>query len=68
MRRGYDVWIVLDEWEEELFRRKFPASPIGTLDWPPQLEAGTLVRTRAWRLRDRAAFIGTGIAPTDRLR
>ena len=65
--RGYEIWIVLDAWEEELFRRKFSASPIGTLDWPPQLEAGTAVRTRAWRLRDRAAFHNGGMAQTDRL-
>jgi hypothetical protein len=65
---GYDVWIALDEWEEDAVRQKYGARVIGTLDWPPQLEAGTLIRTRAWRLRDRAAFHRTGIAHTDRLR
>ncbi|HXG86974.1 MAG TPA: hypothetical protein VNJ02_01455 [Vicinamibacterales bacterium] len=65
---GAEVWIVLDEWEEELFRRKFPSTAGATLDWPPVIDAGDQPRTRAWRLRDRAAFHG-GVSPsTDRLR
>ena len=65
---GYDVWVALDEFEEDLVRQKYGTRVIGLLDWPPQLESGTLVRTRAWRIRDRAAFHRTGIAHTDRLR
>ena len=65
---GYDVWIALDEFEEDLVRQKYGTRVIGMLDWPPQLEAGTGVRMRAWRLRDRAAFHRSGIAQTDRLR
>jgi hypothetical protein len=65
---GADVWIALDEWEEDGFRRKFGALPIGTLDWPPILESGRLMRTHAWRLRDRDGFRRTGAAHTDRVR
>jgi hypothetical protein len=50
------VYIVLDAWESGLFRSKFGALPIGTLDWPPILEAGTSHRTRLWRLADRERF------------
>jgi hypothetical protein len=65
---GYEVWIALDEWEEDLVRRKFSSIDAGRLDWPPLLEAGTLMRTRAWRLRDREAFLRDGSAHTDLVR
>jgi hypothetical protein len=50
---GSDLWVVLDDWEEDLFRRKFQALAFGALDWPPVVDAGAAMRTRAWRLRDR---------------
>jgi hypothetical protein len=65
---GYDVWIALDEWEEDPFRAKFAATGFGALDWPPALDAGVTLRTRAWRLRDRAAYARDGVAHTDRVR
>ena len=50
------VYIVLDAWEDGLFRAKFPALPAGALDWPPILDAGTSHRTRLWKLSDRERF------------
>ena len=51
------VFIVLDAWEDELFRKKFASLPAGALDWPPMLEAGRTHRTRVWRLADRDRFL-----------
>jgi Dolichyl-phosphate-mannose-protein mannosyltransferase len=53
---GQDPWIVLDAWEEEPFRARFQGTPEGALDWPPALDAGREVRTRAWRVADRDRF------------
>jgi hypothetical protein len=50
------VYIVLDAWEDGLFRTKFAALPAGALDWPPILDAGTSHRTRLWKLSDRERF------------
>lgn len=50
------VWIVLDAWEEELFRVKFARVPTAALDWPPAVTAGTTHRTSAWQLTDRERF------------
>jgi hypothetical protein len=65
---GYDVWIALDEWEEGPFRAKFAGTGLGALDWPPAMDAGITLRTRAWRLRDRDTYLQAGMAHTDRLR
>jgi hypothetical protein len=62
---GYEVWIGLDEWEEDLVRQRFKGSDVAALDWPPLLEAGTLMRTRAWRLRDREPFLRSATSHTD---
>jgi hypothetical protein len=53
---GQDPWIVLDAWEEEPFRARFHGTVEGALDWPPALDAGREVRTRAWRVSDRDRF------------
>ena len=50
------IYIVLDAWEIELFREKFPNVGPAELDWPPMLEAGTSHRTLAWNLADRFRF------------
>ena len=51
------VYIVLDVWEEGLFRSKFAGVPAASLDWPPMLETGTTHRTRMWKLSDRQEFL-----------
>jgi hypothetical protein len=50
------IYIVLDAWEIELFREKFPNVGPAALDWPPMLEAGSSHRTLAWNLADRFRF------------
>jgi hypothetical protein len=47
---GHEIWVVLDEWEEEGFRRKFPALA-ASIDVAPVVESarGVGMRTRAWR-------------------
>jgi hypothetical protein len=54
---GYQVWVVLDDWEEESFRGKFPALAAVSLDYEPAVEsaAGVGIRTRAWRARSNVA-------------
>ena len=54
---GRPVFIVLDAWEDEPFRKKLSAYPPGALDWPPMVEAGRSHRTRLWRLSDRDRFM-----------
>jgi hypothetical protein len=51
------VYIVLDAFEDGLFRSKFQGVPAGALDWPPILDAGTSHRTRLWKLGDRDRFL-----------
>lgn len=55
-RSARPIYIVLDAWEETLFRSKYAFTPGSALDWPPLLEAGTSNRTRVWRLSDRERF------------
>ena len=50
------IYIVLDAWEMELFRAKFPDVGPAELDWPPMLEAGSSHRTFAWNVADRWRF------------
>jgi hypothetical protein len=54
---GYQVWVVLDDWEEEAFRKKLPALAAASLDYEPAVEsaAGAGIRTRAWRARSMVA-------------
>lgn len=61
------LYVVLDAWEEEPFRRKFQDVPAVALGWPPAADAGTSHRTRAWRLADRDRFLAGGTITTVRL-
>jgi hypothetical protein len=51
--QGLEPWWVLDQFEEALVRARFAGVPEAQLDWPPRVEAGPLMRTRAWRVADR---------------
>jgi hypothetical protein len=51
--QGYEVWWVLDQFEEPLVRTRFAGVPEAALDWKPEVEAGPLMRTRAWRIPKR---------------
>ena len=48
--QGLEAWWVLDQFEEAAVRARFPGVPAAALDWPPEVEAGPLMRTRAWRI------------------
>ena len=50
---GAQLWVVLDDWEEEMFRRKFPDLAAASIDARPVIESasGVGVRTRAWAAR-----------------
>jgi hypothetical protein len=61
------VYIVLDAWEDEPFRKKFAAVPSVTLDWPAAVDAGSTHRTRLWRVADRARFLAGENLQTVRL-
>ena len=61
------VYIVLDAWEDEPFRKKFATVPTVALDWPAAVEAGTTHRTRVWRVEDRARFLAGENLKTVRL-
>ena len=61
------IYIVLDAWEDGLFRAKFSALPSGALDWPPILDTGTSHRTRLWKLGDRGRFLNGESLSTIRL-
>jgi hypothetical protein len=50
------IYIVLDAWEMELFRARFPSVGPAELDWPPMLDAGSSHRTLAWNLADRFRY------------
>ena len=56
MKDERPIYIVLDAWEEELYRAKFPDVGPAELDWPPMLDAGSSHRTRLWNLADRFRF------------
>ncbi len=65
-KRGYRPYILLEEWEEPLFRDGFAAtSPIGKLDWPPvaRLEKPTVVSI--WDPRDRPRHLRGELLATD---
>lgn len=64
--QGRTIVIALDAWEGELFRAKFSALPMASLEWPPAFEAGTSHRTRVWRLSDRDSFLRGERVATER--
>lgn len=47
---GLEPWWVLDQFEEAGVRARFRGVPAAALDWPPEIEGGPLMRTRAWRI------------------
>jgi 4-amino-4-deoxy-L-arabinose transferase-like glycosyltransferase len=51
--RGLETWWVLDQFEEALVRTRFAGVAEAALDWPPEVEGGPLMRTRAWRIASR---------------
>ena len=54
--------IVVEQWEEEGFRRRFAAQRYGGLDWPPRYDVGR--RVRVFLPEDRARYLAGGLVPT----
>jgi hypothetical protein len=59
---GYEPYLLLERWEEPLFRRHFDGNGPGALDWPPIAEVGSEVRI--YRLSDRARYLAGAAVPT----
>jgi hypothetical protein len=53
--RGFEPFLLLERWEEPLFRKRFAGSPLAALDWPPAVEIGGQVRVYRPGDRDRYA-------------
>jgi Dolichyl-phosphate-mannose-protein mannosyltransferase len=61
--RGFEPYLVLERWEEPLFRDRFmPATSLGQLDWPPRFD---IVRqVRIFKPADREIYLKGGTVPT----
>jgi hypothetical protein len=64
--RGYTPYLLLERWEEPLYRQRFSGMPLGRLDWPPMLEIATQVRI--YRPEDRELYRDGRNAPTEYVR
>lgn len=62
-QRGYEPYLLLERWEEPLFRERFGASTVGALDWPPAAEIGGQVRI--YRPGDRQRYLEGRMPPTE---
>jgi hypothetical protein len=62
--RGLDPYILVERWEEPLFRERFAKrSALGNLDWPPRFDIERQVRI--FKPSDRAVYVGGGNIPTE---
>jgi hypothetical protein len=61
--RGFEPYLLLERWEEPLFRKRFErGSAIGRLDWPPRFD---IVRqVRIFRPADRDPYMRGEAVPT----
>lgn len=65
-REGRESFLVLDSFEEPVFRQRFEqTSAFGALDWPPRVQVGNAVKI--WAFDDRARFLAGERLPTERL-
>ena len=62
---GYDPYLLLEDWEDRLFRARFAAtSVIGNADWPSAIEYYGPISVRVLRPADRGASVqGTHALP-----
>lgn len=51
---GYQPYILLEDWEDELFNKQFATNFYGTLEWPPVFEYLGYPRVRVYSTADRA--------------
>jgi hypothetical protein len=62
--RGFEPFIVLEQWEEPAFRQRFStSSPIGHVDWPPRFEVEHQVRI--FNPLDRVRYMAGERVPTE---
>ncbi len=62
--RGFEPFIVLEQWEEPAFRQRFAArSEIGQIDWPPRFEVEHQVRI--FNPLDRSRYMAGEPVPTE---
>jgi hypothetical protein len=62
--QGYEPFLLLERWEEPLFRERFEGrSPLGALDWPPRFEIDRQVRL--YVPSDRAAYLAGQAVSTE---
>jgi|CXWL01.1.fsa_nt_gi hypothetical protein len=52
--RGLEPYVLVERWEEPIFRKRFEGNLAATLDWPPSAEIGGLARI--YRPDDRARY------------
>jgi hypothetical protein len=62
--RGFEPYLLLERWEEPLFRERFAsATSFGQLDWPPRFD---IVRqVRIFKPGDRTIYVQGGAVPTE---
>lgn len=62
--RGLEPYLLLERWEEPIFRERFTgSSAYGALDWPPRYDIDRQVRI--FRVADRAAYLHGGHVPVE---
>lgn len=62
--QGYEPYLILEQWEEPLFRERFGGhAAAGALDWPPRFDI--LRQVRIYRLADRNEYLRGGSVPTE---
>jgi hypothetical protein len=62
--QGREPFLILEDWEEPIFRSRFSAhSPIGNLDWPPRFAIDR--RVKIYQPSDRARYWSGGSVPTE---
>jgi hypothetical protein len=65
--RGFEPFIILEEWEEPLFRQRFAAhSLVGNVDWPPRFDIDRQVRI--FSPADRSRYLAGESIPTEFVR
>jgi hypothetical protein len=58
---GYVPYILLESWEEELFRARFGSqSAVGWVDWPPAFQYRGPIDVRIYSVDDRAEYVNGG--------
>lgn len=64
--RGLEPYLLLERWEEPLFRARFGArTEVGNLDWPPRFDIDRQVRI--FKPSDRAAYMQGQLIPTEHI-